>query len=145
MHITTLWMLSSFAAENGGTLVLPGSHRSPTNPTAGGGLDPHQQFAGEMNATGPAGSVLVMDSRLWHATAPNRTGESRTALAVRYAPWWLNLEVLRPESEERKHLCEKSGKSENSVPSIRRDVYDRLPQKVQPLYRHWLEANPSAG
>ena len=27
MHITTLWMLSPFRQENGGTLVLPGSHR----------------------------------------------------------------------------------------------------------------------
>ena len=28
MHLTTLWMLSPFSAKNGGTLILPGSHRS---------------------------------------------------------------------------------------------------------------------
>ncbi|MEX0725045.1 MAG: phytanoyl-CoA dioxygenase family protein, partial [Planctomycetaceae bacterium] len=27
MHLTTLWMLSPFEAKNGGTLVVPGSHR----------------------------------------------------------------------------------------------------------------------
>lgn len=139
MHITTLWMLSPFAAENGGTLVLPGSHRLPTNPTAAGEYDPQQRFDAEINVSGPAGSVLVMDSRLWHATAPNRCAEPRVALAVRYAPWWLNLEVLRPESDERRRMCDESGRSENCVPSIRRDVYERLPERIRPLYRHWVE------
>lgn len=141
MHLTTLWMLSPFEAANGGTLIVPGSHRHATNPTAPAGrIDPQAPFPGETNATGPAGSVLVMDSRLWHATAPNSTGEPRVALAVRYAPWWLNLEVLRPESEERRRMCDESGLNENVVPSLRRDVYDKLPAKVQPLYRHWVEA-----
>ena len=27
MHVTTLWMLSPFTIENGGTLIVPGSHR----------------------------------------------------------------------------------------------------------------------
>lgn len=139
MHLTTLWMLSPFDAANGGTLVLPGSHRHSTNPTADGGPDSYAQFAGETNASGSVGSVLVMDSRLWHATAPNRTGVPRVALAVRYAPWWLNLEVLRPESNERKRMCSESGRDDNIVPSIRRDVFDRLPERVQPLYQHWVE------
>jgi len=139
MHITTLWMLSPFAAENGGTLILPGSHRAGTNPTAADGPDPHEQFPGEMHATGESGSILVMDSRLWHASAPNNMTEPRVALAVRYAPWWLNLEVLRPESGVRRRMCDESGKSVNLVPSIRREAYDSLPAKVQPLYRHWVE------
>ena len=138
MHITTLWMLSPFDAENGGTLVYPGSHRCPTNPTAENGPDPHQEFAGETNATGQVGSVLVMDSRLWHATSPNRTEHPRVALAVRYAPWWLNLEVLRPGSDERKRMCDEAGETDNIVPSILPDVYDRLPANVQALFRHWV-------
>ncbi len=163
MHLTTLWMLSPFEAKNGGTLVLPGSHRCPTNPTAResaqderatvalspteasagqfGGVPPRpdEQFAAEIHATGPAGSVLVFDSRLWHATAPNQTDQPRVALAVRYAPWWLNLEVLRPHSDERMRMCDESAATDNEVPSIRRDVFDRLPKTVQSLYRHWIE------
>ncbi len=168
MHLTMLWMLSHFEAENGGTLVLPGSHRCSTNPTArefalaeqaagaqsladespanasigrAGSLPPRPdaQFETEIHATGPAGSVLLFDSRLWHATAPNHTDEPRVALAVRYAPWWLNLEVLRPHSDERRRMCDESDATDNEVPSIRRDVFDRLPPNVQPLYRHWLE------
>jgi ectoine hydroxylase-related dioxygenase (phytanoyl-CoA dioxygenase family) len=139
-HLTTLWMLSPFENENGGTLIVPGSHRRPTNPThRNSGIDPKSIVAGETQATGPAGSVLVMDSRLWHATAPNGTGEPRVALAVRYAPWWLNLEPLRPGSDARQHLCDATGLGENVVPPIRRDVYDQLPANVQSLYRHWVE------
>jgi ectoine hydroxylase-related dioxygenase (phytanoyl-CoA dioxygenase family) len=117
-HITTLWMLSPFTIKNGGTLIVPGSHRSNNNPTGNNGIDSHAQILGEMNVTGPAGSVLVMDSRLWHATAPNTTPEPRVALAIRYAPWWLNLDILMPESNERNHMVHqqnKKGSSRNSV------------------------------
>jgi ectoine hydroxylase-related dioxygenase (phytanoyl-CoA dioxygenase family) len=137
-HLTTLWMLSPFSGENGGTLVVPGSHRCATNPTAKNTIDPEKPFPTEMNTAGPAGSVLVMDSRLWHATAPNRTGQPRVALAVRYAPWWLNLEVLRPESDERKRMVAETGAAENQVPSVPPDVFQRLPARVKPLYRHWV-------
>ena len=138
-HLTTLWMLSPFSQQNGGTLVVPGSHRQHTNPThPENDVDVNQSVPSEINVVGPAGSVLLFDSRLWHATSPNHTHEPRVALAVRYAPWWLNLEVLRPESAERKWLCEQTGKDENQVPSIRRDVFEQLPAAVQPLYRHWV-------
>lgn len=139
MHLTTLWMLSPFEAENGGTLILPGSHLASTNPTAEGAPDPQTRFAAEINATGPAGSVLVLDSRLWHATSPNLSTTPRVALAVRYAPWWLNLEVLRPGSDERRRMCDESGKTDNQVPAVPAEVFSRLPARVQPLFRHWIE------
>ena len=138
MHITALWMLSPFDAENGGTLLLPGSHRYPTNPTAADGPAVDARFPAEINAAGSAGSVLVMDSRMWHAPAPNRSGQPRVALAVRYAPWWLNLEVLRPGSDERARMCDETGATDNIVPSIRRDVFEQLPVNVKPLFRHWV-------
>ena len=87
----------------------------------------------------PNGSVLVMDSRLWHATAPNLTETDRVALAVRYAPWWLNTEILRPGSDTRRQLVDEPGRSDNLVPSLPRQVYDSLSTNVQPLYRHWIE------
>ena len=139
MHLTTLWMLSPFSADNGGTLVVPGSHLWRTNPTAADcNVKPDQTVPTETQVTGTEGSVLVMDSRLWHATAPNRTGESRVGLAVRYAPWWLNTEVLRPGSVERKRMVDEAGKDDNQVPSIRRAVFEQLPDRVKPLYRHWV-------
>ena len=144
-HLTTIWMLSPFTAENGATLVLPGSHRLPSNPTAEraqphpsvmpGQYDP---IAGQMNVAGSPGSVLVMDSRLWHATAANLSERPRVALIVRYAPWWLNLAVLNPDSDERRRICDEAGRYDNVVPLVRREVYDSLPASAMPLFRHWV-------
>lgn len=136
MHLTTIWMLSPFTVRNGGTLLVPGSHRLPNNPTGGYGIDLLEPHPSESHATGSAGSVLVFDSRLWHASSPNRTSEPRVAVVVRYAPHWLNLAVLNPQSSERQYLLEASGKQENRVPALARAVFDRLPENVKPLFVH---------
>ncbi|MBS10542.1 MAG: hypothetical protein CME19_02920 [Gemmatimonadetes bacterium] len=138
MHITTLWMISEFSAENGGTLIVPSSHREPNNPTGDIGVDQHAEHPDEINATGPAGSVLILDSRIWHSTAPNMTDQPRVSVVVRYAPWWLNTRMLMPDSNEREVMMERTGLNENSQPSLPRDVYEGLPETVQPLFGHWL-------
>ncbi len=139
MHITTLWMLSPFTAENGGTLIVPGSHRQPNNPTGDIGIDPLAPYPGEINATGSAGSVLVLDSRLWHATAPNTSGSARVSVVVRYAPWWLNTRILRPDSEERRMMVDEAGTKENDQPLVPRAVFEGLPEQTKPLFLHWVE------
>jgi hypothetical protein len=141
IHLTTLWILSPFTTENGGTLIVPGSHHTTTNPTGNNGVDPLGSYPAETHVTGPAGSVLVMDSRLWHATAPNCSDRPRVALAVRYAPWWLNLEVLMPGSVERTRMVDETGKTENIVPPVPPHVYGALPDDVKPLYRHWVRGS----
>ena len=40
LHLTTLWMLSPMTAATG-TILLPRSHASPTNPSVPGVLAPH--------------------------------------------------------------------------------------------------------
>ena len=143
MHMTTLWMLSEFAPETGATAIVPGSHRSPNNPTGNNGVDASQPYPGEIRATGKAGSVLVFDSRLWHASTPNLSDEARVGMAVRYAPWWLNLDVLMPGSPERVRIVEETGKTENDQAAIPPDVYAALPENVKPLYRHWVRPHPA--
>lgn len=138
-HITTIWMLSDFRAETGGTLVISGSHRTSNNPTGDYGIGELEPYPTEINATGRAGSVLVMDSRLWHATAPNLTTEPRVAIVIRYAPWWLDLSVLQPDSPTRQRLLQATGKGENQVPPVPKAVYEQLPDPVKPLFVHWLE------
>ncbi len=139
LHLTTLWMLSPFSTENGGTLIVPQSHRSPNNPTGANGIDPHAKHPGEIHVCGNAGDVLLFDSRLWHASAPNTTQSPRVALAVRYAPWWLNLEILRPGSDERRRMVDEPANRENVVPALPRAAYDVLPNNLKLLLRHWLE------
>ena len=138
MHVTTLWMISAFSAENGGTLIVPGSHRESNNPTGNIGVDQTAPYPGEINATGPAGSVLILDSRMWHSTAHNGTNDPRVSVVVRYAPWWLNTRMLMPESNERRVLMKRTGLPENSQPSLPGDVYESLPPDLQPLFSHWL-------
>ncbi|MAG35775.1 MAG: phytanoyl-CoA dioxygenase [Dehalococcoidia bacterium] len=139
MHLTTLWMLSPFTEENGGTFVVPGSHRSPNNPSGDNGVDPYEPYPTEMQAEGEAGSVLLFDSRLWHATAPNRSDRPRVGMPVRFAPWWLNLNVLRPGSPDRSRLLAETGRGENEGALVPPAIYDGLPATVKPLFQHWVE------
>jgi ectoine hydroxylase-related dioxygenase (phytanoyl-CoA dioxygenase family) len=141
-HLTTLWMLSPFSADNGGTLILPGSHRRRDNPSGDNGVDARAPQPGEMQACGEAGSALVFDSRLWHSVAPNTTGRSRVSVAVRYAPWWLNLDILMPGSDERKRMVEEPGRHDNNVQPLTAEVYAALPERVRPLLRHWVRPRP---
>ena len=139
-HLTTLWMLSPYTEKNGATILVPGSHRMETNPSASScGHDEDAPYPTEIQASGAAGSVLVMDSRMWHAAGANRTDEARVAMAIRFAPWWLNLNGLRPGSGERTRLMQTTGLKENEVEAVRRDVFAGLPADVQPLFEHWVE------
>lgn len=140
-HLTALWMLTPFTPENGGTLIVPGSHLESTNPTHWSREKAAETLPGEINASGPAGAVLLIDSRLWHATSENRTGQPRVSFVNRYAPWWLNLNILKPGSPERVMLVDEPGRTENRVPSVRRDVFDRMPEEARPLFRHWVESD----
>lgn len=78
MMSTTLWALTDFTADNGATRVVPGSHREPGHPEP---FDESDAVAAEMSA----GSVLVMDSQLWHCGGPNTTtNDWRLGLNVQY-------------------------------------------------------------
>ena len=52
MHVTTLWLLSPFNEENGGTFIVPGSHRANNNPSGDNGIAPARPFPTEMQVTG---------------------------------------------------------------------------------------------
>ena len=139
-HLTTLWMLSPYTPENGATIIVPGSHRMETNPSADScSHDENDPYPTETQVSGAAGSVLVMDSRMWHAAGANRTEEARVAMAIRFAPWWLNLNGLRPGSGERARLMKTTGLNENEVEAVRKEVYAGLPPAVKPLFEHWVE------
>ena len=138
MHLTTIWMLSPFSIETGGTLIVPGSHKSPNNPTGNNDVDPMAPYPTEMHATGDAGSVLLFDSRCWHATATNNSEKPRVGVAVRYAPWWLNLDILMLGSDERKRMVDETGFVDNQVPPVPEAVFEGLPDTVKPLFRHWV-------
>jgi ectoine hydroxylase-related dioxygenase (phytanoyl-CoA dioxygenase family) len=138
MHLSTIWMLTSFTAENGGTLAIPGSHRSARNPSGGDmeEVDRDAPYPTEMHVTGPAGSVFVGDSRLWHSVATNLSDAPRVAMIVRYAPWWLNLNPTMIGTPEHTQMVVETGGKNYEMELIRPDVYEKLPDNVKPLYRY---------
>ncbi|MFT5086207.1 MAG: ectoine hydroxylase-related dioxygenase (phytanoyl-CoA dioxygenase family) [Candidatus Latescibacterota bacterium] len=141
MHLSTIWMLTDFRADNGGTWVLPASHRTLQNPSSGAmdSVDRDGPLPGEVQVEGKAGSVLIYDSRLWHAVAANTSSERRVALLVRYAPWWLNLNPTQPGSPEYQMMVAETGGKIYEVPPLQKDIYEQLPNAVQTLYRHWVQ------
>lgn len=141
LHLATIWMLTEFSGENGGTLLVPGSHRSGVNPSDGmaAGVDRDAPHPDEVHAQGAAGSVLLYDSRLWHAVAPNQSTTDRVALIVRYAPWWLNLEPTRAGSQEHDMMVVETDGKDYNQPQLTPQAYESLPTHVQPLYRHWVK------
>ena len=101
--VNAMWPLCDFTAENGGTVLVPGSHRwgsefpGPDAPT----------ITIEM----PAGSLLIYSGSLWHGGGANHTDTPRLGVVLHYAASW-----LRPV--------------ENHVlavpPAVARDLPDRL-------------------
>ena len=123
MGLTTIWLLSPFGPESGGTWVVPGSHRDPRNPRGlEDGIDEFKPIPGEMQASGPAGSVVIIDSRIWHSNAANPSDKPRVAIVVRYVPWWVSVEF--------------GGRNNAIVPQ---EVYEAFPEEVKPLYRHRVD------
>jgi len=143
MHLTTMWMLTDFTEENGATIIVPESHRQRDHPRKGGTIDvdPMLPHPGEHRLLGKAGAVAILDSRLWHAVAPNITCEERVAVIVRYAPWWLNLNTLRPGSIDREDIVESVNGRDSQVPPLSPEIFQILPAPAKPLLHHAVAKN----
>ncbi len=76
--VTAICMLDPFAADNGATRVVPGSHlvmRPLPKPLA----QPNAHHPAERTVTGTAGSLLVFNGHLWHAGQRNDSTRPRRA------------------------------------------------------------------
>jgi hypothetical protein len=83
--ITATWFIDAFAAANGATRVLPGSHLSGA--PFGSEIpipDTEVPIPGEVVAVGAAGSLLLRDARLFHAAGRNTTKGHRRSAFVFY-------------------------------------------------------------
>ena len=128
--INTIWMLTDFTEENGGTGVVPMSHRSRRSspPAALSGESPLVK-----TVTGRAGSVLLWHAGAYHGAGANRSSQVRHGLNVAYYPRWFNNWIenghqpIWPETYERmpaemRRLCPgRLGKRRDEAYETRRD------------------------
>ena len=132
MALSTVWYLGpeDVTPYNGGTWIVPGSHKDPRNPRGpDDGIDEHASIPGEFQISAPAGSVFMQDTRIWHSGAINQSARERTAVVCRYAPWWLS-------GNEFGNLHSGGHSLRTYVP---REVYANFSEEVKLLYRHLAE------
>lgn len=77
----TIWAIDDFTADNGSTVVYPGSHRWGRRPP--GPDDPVKPVVM------PAGSCVFFVGTLWHGGGANTTDRARLAVTAQYCQPWL--------------------------------------------------------
>jgi ectoine hydroxylase-related dioxygenase (phytanoyl-CoA dioxygenase family) len=84
VQCNTIWAMTDFTAQNGGTRLMPGSHR----------FEDRLQFAEEDTeaAEMETGSVLLYTGRLYHGGGANRSDAVRRGINIAYAVSWLRQE-----------------------------------------------------
>ena len=77
-----IYAIDDFTAENGATVVVPGSHRL-------GDVEPDSEMLRQARpAVMPAGAALIFIGTLWHGGGANRSSRSRLCVTAQYcAPW----------------------------------------------------------
>jgi ectoine hydroxylase-related dioxygenase (phytanoyl-CoA dioxygenase family) len=104
--VNAMWPLCDFTKENGGTVLIPGSHRWANEfPN-----DDSPRITIEM----PAGSLLIYSGNLWHGGGANHTDQPRLGVVLHYSASW-----LRPV--------------ENHVLAVPQAVVRTLPERLQEL------------
>ena len=77
----TIWAIDDFTADNGATVLYPGSHRWGARRP--GPEDP------AIPVVMPAGSCVFFVGTLWHGGGANTTARERLALTAQYCQPWL--------------------------------------------------------
>jgi phytanoyl-CoA dioxygenase PhyH len=77
----TIWAIDDFTADNGATMVIPGSHRWGDRPP---GPEDHA-----VPVVMPAGSCVFFVGTLWHGGGANTTTRDRLAVTAQYCQPWL--------------------------------------------------------
>lgn len=76
-----MWAMTDFTADNGATLVMPGSHKCANNlrPNASEGVP----------AEMPKGSLLLYTGSLYHGAGQNKSDAVRIGLSIQHCVGWL--------------------------------------------------------
>ncbi|WP_280379716.1 phytanoyl-CoA dioxygenase family protein [Nocardia wallacei] len=81
LSAATMWAIDPFTDRNGGTVILPGSHRWDSRQPAGSDA--------RISTRMSAGSCVFYLGTLWHGGGANRTSAARLAVTAQYCEPWL--------------------------------------------------------
>lgn len=88
-------VLQKQTEDNGCTVVVPKSHHAGEYAT-------QEAFAEAIPIESEPGDVVIWDSRLWHGTTANHSGDTRWAVVATFCRWWLkqhwNVTARLPQS-----------------------------------------------
>jgi ectoine hydroxylase-related dioxygenase (phytanoyl-CoA dioxygenase family) len=87
MSINVFFAIDEFTEDNGGTLVVPGTHQQAIRPS--------EEYL-RQNAVPvvcPAGSLIAFDSTLWHAAGDNGSGRDRLAINHQFTRSYVKQQV----------------------------------------------------
>lgn len=132
--LNLLVMLDEFTIENGATYMLAGSHLVDLRP------EEDLFFLNAARAVGGAGSILLFDSRLWHAAGSNTTDQHRRAITITFT---------RPYFKQQFDYCRAMGHDfcETLPESLKQLIgfYSRVPADLeewyQPLQKRFYKSN----
>ncbi|MDA0790269.1 MAG: phytanoyl-CoA dioxygenase family protein [Proteobacteria bacterium] len=78
--VNTMYIMDDLTAFNGGTLVVPGSHRLLSE--IGSGNPVEKPLPPAINLEAPAGTVMMFEGRLLHGTGVNQSDAERIILVM---------------------------------------------------------------
>jgi ectoine hydroxylase-related dioxygenase (phytanoyl-CoA dioxygenase family) len=87
VSINVLFAIDAFTAENGGTLVVPGSQQRPEPPSEA------YMKANAVPVECDAGTMLVFDSTLWHAAGQNLSDVDRLGINHQFTRSYLKQQI----------------------------------------------------
>ncbi len=121
--INTLIAIDEFTADNGATVVVPGTHQSASAP------DKEILERDAVPAECAAGSMIVFDSTLWHAAGRNATAQDRCAVNQQFTRSYFKqqMDYVRCLGEER--VFRQSERTQQLL-----GWYTRMPDSLEQYY-----------
>lgn len=84
--VNTMYIPQDVNEENGGTLVIPGSHKAMAAAGSGGEIG---ELPPTINLEAKAGTIMIFDGRLLHGTGANRTDKQRFVATMSNIRSWM--------------------------------------------------------
>lgn len=122
--VNTFFMVDEFTSENGGTLVVPRSHQMTERP------DPETLKQNAIAAEGPAGSMIVFDSTLWHAAGPNCSKQDRHAINHQFTRSYFKQQMDYVRALNNEAILAQQPRTQQLL-----GYYTRIPSSLDEYYR----------